>query len=65
MVEWWKTHEPDIPNWAEVFKLILLACATQLSSSKKGLLIVAKCIQQYRSLEDYILVMLQYNSRKC
>jgi len=33
------------------------ACATELSGSRKGLLIVAKCIQyrqHYRSLEDYI-----------
>ena len=24
IIQWWKTHEPELPNWANVCKLILL-----------------------------------------
>ena len=68
VVQWWKTHEPEIPNWADVCKLILLVQPSSAAAERVfSLLQNAFGRQQYRSLEDYIAVsvMLQYNSRKC
>ena len=63
VVEWWKTHKPDIPNWAEICKLILLV---QPSSEAAGrvfsLLQNAFSRQQYIFLEDYVTVSAIYNT---
>ena len=45
VVEWWKIHKPDIPNWAEVCMQTNLACAIQLSGSRESFLIIPKRIQ--------------------
>ena len=68
VVEWWKIHELDIPNWADVCKLILLVQPSSAAAERVfSLLQNSFSTQQYSSLEDYIAasVMLQYNSRKC
>ena len=70
VVEWWKAHEPDIPNWADVCKLILLVQPSSAAAERVfSLLQNSFSRQQYKSLEDYMYiaasVMLQYNSRKC
>ena len=68
IIQWWKTHEPELPNWANVCKLILLVQPSSAAAERVfSLLQNTFSRQQYRSLEDYIVlsVMLQYNSREC
>ena len=68
VIQWWKTHESDLPNWANVCKIILLVQPSSAAAERVfSLLQNTFSRQQYRSLEDYIAVsmMLQYNYKKC
>ena len=66
IVDWWKSHEDDLPHWAQSCKLVLLV---QLSSAAAervfSILSNSFSERQESSLEDYIelSVMLQYNYR--
>ena len=42
LVEWWKAHEPDIPTWADAYKLILLVQLSSAAAERVFSLIVAK-----------------------
>ena len=65
-IGWWKSHEDDLPHWAQSFKLVLLVQPSSAAAERVfSLLANSFSERQESSLEDYIQcsVMLQYNYR--
>ena len=66
IVEWWKLHEAQLPNWAKACQMVLLVQPSSAAAERVfSILTNSFSAQQYSSLEDYIQlsVMLQYNYR--
>ena len=62
----WKSHEHELPNWANAFQLLLLVQPSSAAAERAfSLLENSFNHQQGSSLEDYISVsvMLQYNRK--
>ena len=67
VIEWWKLHEHELPNWAYAFRLVLLVQPTSAAAERVfSLLSSSFGAQQASSLEDYVelSVMLQYNRNR-
>ena len=66
-VLWWKSHEHELPNWANAFKLLLLVQPCSAAAERAFSLLENSFNHQQRSsLEDYIIsvsVMLQCNRK--
>ena len=75
VVELWKTHEPDIPNWAEVCKLILLVQPSSAAAERVFSLLqnafsrqsavhvsggLCSCVSDITSLFKKILIFVHY-----
>ena len=61
---WWKAHEVELPNWARIFKLVVLVQPSSAASERVfSLLSNSFTFRRESSLKDYIQlsVMLQYN----
>ena len=63
-VVWWKNHAIELPNWAAVFRLVLLVQPS--SAAAERVFSILQCCfneKQRSSLEDYIELsaMLQFN----
>ena len=66
ILEWWKSHEQDLPFWSSALKDVLLVQPSSAASERVfSLLQNSFTPQQSSSLEDYIelSLMLQYNDR--
>ena len=65
-VLWWKSHEHELPNWANALQLLLLVQPSSAAAERAFSLLENSFNHQQRSsLEDYISVsvMLQYNRK--
>ena len=64
VLEGWKSHESELRNWCEAFKLVVLV-QSSYAGSERVILNNSFSSQQESSLEDYnviqLSVMLQYN----
>ena len=66
VVEWWHSHELELPSWSKAFRQILLVQPSSAAAERVfSILTNTFSSQQESSLEDYIQlsVMLQYNHR--
>ena len=66
-IQWWSSHETDLPNWAKACRLIFLVQPSSAASERViSILTNTFSSQQESSLEDYIQlsVILQYNSSR-
>ena len=64
IIEWWSSHETDLPNWAKACRLVLLVQPSSAASERVfSILTNSFSSQQESSLEDCIQlsVILQYN----
>ena len=66
VLQWWKSHQLELPKWAEACSLVLLVQPSSAAVEHVfSILSNSFSSQQESSLEDYIelSVMLQYNYR--
>lgn len=66
ILEWWKLHENELPNWASTAKKVILIQPSSAAAERVfSLLNNSFNDKQHSCLEDYIesSIMLQYNSR--
>lgn len=62
---WWKSHEAELPKWANACKLVVLVQPSSAAAERVfSILSSSFTAQQESSLEDYIelSIMLQYNN---
>ena len=67
IIEWWKSHKHNLPNWAQACRLVLLVQPSSAAAERVfSILTSSFSSQQQTSLEDYIQLsaMLQYNNRQ-
>ena len=67
VLDWWHTHQRDLPAWAEACKNVLLIQPSSAAAERVfSILSNSFGERQESSLQDYIecSIMLQYNGRR-